>query len=1036
MNLTSFSVRNFQFTIVLVLLLAALGFVALKSIPRTEDPQLEFPVFHVIVVSPGNSPEDLERLVARPLEDAIKELDHLTKLGSTIRDGVVWVKADFEYGVEVDRKYDEVLRQANQVRPTLPAGIVKFEVRKADTSNVAILQLALVSADASYARLQDLAEALRRRVEIVPGVRKAEKWAYPEKQVRVTLDLDQVARMRLPVSRIAEAIGAANVNIPGGSAEAGDRRFTVKTSGSYASLAEVADTPVAGNGAAAVRLRDIADVCWDYEDQDHLGRFKGERAVFVTVQAQPGQSIFAVTDAVRPQLAGFRSTLPGDVRLENGFDQSTNIASRIGRLRWDLIVAIGLVALTIAPLGLRAALLVMVSIPLSLAMGVTALHFAGYTLNQLSIVGFVIALGLLVDDSIVVVENIARFRRLGYAPQEAAIAATNQISVAVLGTTATLLFAFLPLVLLPGGPGLFIRSLPVAVELTVLASLVVALTVIPFLASRLLQGTENPEGNFLLRALERGIHVTYRPLLHWAMRHRITTIAGAAGLFLASLVLVPALGFSLFPKAGTPQFLIRLQAPEGASLAATDRVARSVEAALQATPEIEWWFTNVGNGNPQIYYNVPPTEQKPNLGEVFVQLRPEFAGEQRTAPILNGLRQRFATIPGAQILVREFENGPPVEAPIAVRLFGDDLAELARLAARVEQTLAAIPGTNNVDNPVRTRRTNLQLKIDRPAAALLGVVDAEIDRAVRLALAGLDVGKFRETDGDEYVIQLALPRGAHANLDHWQKILVQTGSGAFVPLAQVATLEFAPSPAVVFRFQRERSVTITSFVRDGVNVDKTTQLADAALARLAWPPGYRYGFGGELESRRESFGGLGAAIVVAVFGVFAILVLEFRSFRGTLVVASIIPLGFIGGLVALWLTGYSLSFTAIIGFVALVGIEIKNSILLVDFTNQLRAKGVPLAEAIEQAGETRFLPVVLTTMTALGALLPLAVQGAGLYSPLAIVIIGGLLSSLVLSRLVTPVMYSLLPPPRPTDSSAEPESPASSPAQPVPAPAT
>jgi multidrug efflux pump subunit AcrB len=1012
-NLTSFSVRNYPFTIVVVLLFAALGFVSLKSIPRTEDPQLEFPVFHIIVVSPGNSPEDLERLVARPLEDAIKELDHLTKLGSTIRDGVVWVKADFDYGVDVDRRYDEVLRQVNQVRPTLPSGIVKLEVRKADTSNVAILQLALVSADASYARLQDLAEALRRRLEVAPGVRKAEKWAYPEKQVRITLDLDKVAQMRLPVSRIVDAIGAANVNIPGGSAEVGDRRFTVKTSGSYASLAEVADTPVAGNGTAVVRLRDVADVRWDYENQEHLGRFKGERAVFVTVQAQSGQSIFAVTDAVRPQLASFRATLPGDVRLEDGFEQSANIERRIDRLRWDLIIAIALVALTIAPLGLRAALLVMVSIPLSLAMGVTALNFAGYTLNQLSIVGFVIALGLLVDDSIGVVENIARFRRLGYAPQDAAIEATKQISVAVIGTTATLLFAFLPLVLLPGGPGLFIRSLPVAVEFTVLASLLVALTTIPFLASRLLTGKENSEGNFLLRALERGIHVTYRPLLHWAMRHRIVTVAGAALLFLASLMLVPSLGFSLFPKAGTPQFLVRLQAPEGASLAATDRVAGAVEAVLHDTPEIDWWFTNVGNGNPQIYYNVPPTEQKPNLGEIYVQLRPEFSGEKLASPILNGLRRRFDVIPGAQILVREFENGPPVDAPIAVRIFGDDLEVLARLAVQVEQTLAAIPGTTTTNNPIRTRRTDLRIKLDRPAAALLGVVDAEIDRAVRLGLAGLDVAKFREADGDEYSIQLALPRGTHANLDQWQKILVQGASGAFVPLAQVATLEFASSPAVIHRFQRERNVTITSFVRDGVNVDKTTRQVDAALARLAWPPGYRYGFGGELESRKESFGGLGSAIVIAVFGVFAILVLEFKSFRGTLVVVSIIPLGVIGGLVALWLTGYSLSFTAIIGFVALVGIEIKNSILLVDLTNQLRAQGVPLAEAIEQAGETRFLPVVLTTLTALGALLPLAVQGAGLYSPLAIVIIGGLLSSLVLSRLVTPLTYSLLPPPNP-----------------------
>jgi multidrug efflux pump subunit AcrB len=569
-----------------------------------------------------------------------------------------------------------------------------------------------------------------------------------------------------------------------------------------------------------------------------------------------------------------------------------------------------------------------------------------------------------------------------------------------------------------------------AVEFTVLASLLVALTIVPFLASRFLTGHEDPEGSLLLRALQRVIHATYRPLLHWAMGHRIQTIVGAAVLFVASLALVPVIGFSLFPKAGIPQFLIKLEAPEGAGLDATDRIAREVETALRGMPEIDWWFTNVGHGNPFIYYNVTPAEQKPNLGEIYAQVKPALASDVRTPVILGRLRARLAGIPGAQILVREFENGPPVEAPIAVRVYGDDLDELARLSARVEELLRATPGTDSVNNPVHTLRTDLRVKIDRPRAAMLGIPDAEIDRAVHLALAGLNVARYRQSNGDEYNIQVALPRGAHADLSRWSHISVQGASGAFVPLAQVAALEFDSAPAVILRRSRERCITVTAYVQEGVNVDKTTQVVAAALDKVAWPAGYRYEFGGEVESRQESFGGLSTAILIAVFGVLAILVLEFRSFRGTLIVASVIPLGVIGGLVALWLTGYTLSFTAVIGFVALVGIEIKNSILLVDFTNQLRARSVPLREAIEQAGEVRFLPVVLTTLTALGALLPLAVQGAGLYSPLSVVIIGGLLSSLLLSRLVTPVMYSLLPPPDPEADGGAP-----SPASAAPSPA-
>jgi multidrug efflux pump subunit AcrB len=295
---------------------------------------------------------------------------------------------------------------------------------------------------------------------------------------------------------------------------------------------------------------------------------------------------------------------------------------------------------------------------------------------------------------------------------------------------------------------------------------------------------------------------------------------------------------------------------------------------------------------------------------------------------------------------------------------------------------------------------------------MLGISEAEIDRTVRLAFAGLNARRFRESDGDEYNIQIALPRGERATLDNWNKILVQAASGAYVPIAQVAAMEFMSAPPIIQRFNRERSTTIASYVRNGYNVGRLTQQVEDKLGKIEWPAGTRWSFGGEVESRKESFGGLGSAIVLSIFGILAILVIEFKSFRGTFIVASVIPLGVIGGLCGLFMAGYSLSFTATIGFVALIGIEIKNSILLVDFTNQLREKGIPLKEAIEQAGEIRFLPVVLTTLTAVGALLPLAVQGSGLYSPLAIVIIGGLISSLLLSRLVTPVMYSLIPPPK------------------------
>ncbi|HLP02111.1 MAG TPA: efflux RND transporter permease subunit [Opitutaceae bacterium] len=1011
MKLTSFSVRNHQFTILVFLCLAAVGFNAFRNIPRSEDPKLLIPASSVIVVCPGANAVEMERLVARPIEDAVKELDDLHKLRTSVEDGVALVEVEFYYGNDPDTKYNDVLRQVNAVRGSLPANTSTVEVRRWQTNNVATLQLALVSPDASYGRLQDLAELLRERLETEPGVRDVQKWAYPEKQVRVSLDLAKLAQLHLPLAQVIGALQGGNTNIPGGAVESGARRFNLKTTGAYADLDEVRQTPLGAQGAAVVRLGDVAEVEWTTEELEQFGRFNGERAVFVTVRQLNDQNVLALRDRVRARIEAFRAELPGDVRLELAFDQADNVARRLRGLEHDFLIAIGLVLITILPLGVRASLLVALSIPLSLAMGVSLLYFTGHGLNQLTIVGMVIALGLLVDDSIVVAENIARFRRLGHPPVEAAIAATEQIAIAVIGTTATVLFAFLPLAMMPGDSGQFIRGLPLSVMYTVTASMFVALTIIPFLASRMLRGREEAEGNFILRGLMRGIHATYRPLLHRCMQHRLTTLVVAAVLLGASFLLVPQIGFSLFPKAGLPQFLVKIRATESTNVGASDALARRVESVLARTPEIVWYFTTVGKGNPQVYYNEAAEQQKASFAEVFASLR-EFDPD-RSPALLDRLRAEFDRIPGAQIQLKEFENGPPIAAPIAVRVLGPELEGLRAAGVRLEELLTGIEGTENIDNPLRTSRTDLRLRLNRPAAALAGVSEFELDRAVRLAFAGLNVTRFREADGDEYNLQLALPRADRASLDNWRHILVPTASGAYVPIGQVATLEFESAPPVIQRFNRERSVTVKAWVKNGYNTDRLTAEVVRRLEAQPLPAGYRWELGGQAESRAETFGGFGTAVLVALFGVLAVIVLEFRSFRGTAIVASVIPLGVIGGLVGLWLTGYTLSFTATIGFIALIGIEIKNSILLVDFTNQLREKGVPLKEAIERAGETRFLPVVLTTCTAVGALMPLALQRSELFSPLAIVILGGLISSLLLSRLVTPVMYSLIPPPGP-----------------------
>lgn len=1023
-----FPIRRHAFTLVVFLALVAFGAHAWLSIPRSEDPYFPISTFIISVVYPGADAIEIERMVAKPIEDRLSELEDVKQLESISRDGVAVVTPEFHAGVDVERKYEEVLRELDALRPTLPVGVRSIEVRKVNPGLVNIVQFALVSGEAPYRELEDQARRLRDMLKRVAGVRTAETWAIPERELRVAVDLERLAEYRLDPARVAQALESENGNVPGGSLDIGPRQFALKTSGPYRDLEQIRNTVVATVDGRSVRVRDVAEVEWATAERRYLGRFNGARAVFVTASQKDGHNIFRTRAAIEAVLLEFEQDLPPRIRFERGFDQSRNVAARLNRLGTDFAIAIALVSLTLLPLGLRAAGVVMVSIPLSLAIGLAGLHALGFSLNQLSIAGFVVALGLLVDDSIVVVENIARHRRAGLGPVEAAIEGTRQITVAVLGCTATLIFAFLPLLALPGNPGLFIRSLPASVLLTILASLLVALTIVPFLASRVLSRHEDPAGNRWLRWVQGAIQRFYRPGLRWTLAHPRSTVALAIALFLASLALIPVLGFSLFPKADTPQFLIRIEAPRGSSLEETGRALDFVEAELARHPEVRHWFANLGRGNPQIYYNVQTREQEDHLAELFVELT--HYHPERTPAFLDHLRARFATYANARIAVREFENGPPIDAPIAIRIAGPELDQLKRLAAEVAAVIEATPGTRDVDDPLRLDRTDLRLTLDPEKAALLGVPTIQFDRTIRLAVAGQPVGQYTERDGESYDIVLRTPIDERPTLAQLEQVRIPSQSGTLLPLSQLARLEFDRAPAQIQRVDRERTVTVTAYTATGYNTDRVTRAVLERLATLDWPRGYGYRAAGEVESRSESFQGLGAAALVALFGILAVLVLEFGDFRSTLIVATVIPLGIMGGLVALLLAGYSLSFTALIGFIALIGIEIKNSILLVDFTNQLRQQGVDLDAAIEQAGEVRFLPVLLTSVTAIGGLTPLAVQGSAMYAPMAWVMIGGLLSSTLLARLVTPVMYKLLPPPLERAPVARPTPP--SPARPAP----
>lgn len=1003
----AFAVGRWQFSLLATTLITALGILTFFSLPQTEDPQLNFPLYIVTAVLPGTNPRDIEQQVTKPIEDSLAGLDALREVSSTSSDGVAVIRAEYLWGTDTDRKYDEVVREVNALRAKLPAGVVRLEVERARPNNVPIVQVALISDVLPMRVLDKSARDLRDRYARIPGIRIAEVHGVPQNELAVSLDSARLAALGLAPGAVVEALRTAGIDTPIGSVHAGDRRFSLRYAGDFPDAAAVAAVPLPTPGGKLITVGDVAAVHWDTAEPSHVVRYNGHRAVLVTATQGDHQDIGALSAQVTAQTEAFRRTLPGSVRLETGFTQATNVHHRMSQLARDFLLAFVIVGITLLPLGWRAASVVMIAIPVSLLIGVLVLAAAGYNLNQLSVAGFVLSLGLLVDDAIVVIENVSRWLRDGASRTQAAIAGTGQIALAVLGCTACLMFAFLPLIALPEGSGEFIRSMPVAVLGTVGGSLIVAMTLIPFVASRLLPRDADPEGNRLLRALHSGIERVYSPLLHRAL-DRPWRALGLIGLIaLLAVPLTGAIGSSLFPPADLPQFMVRIEMPQGTALAATDRVVHGVAARVAREPSIAWTIENAGRGNPQLYYNNPSSAEDPALGEVAAAFH-NF--DARSSPaVLAALRGDFARIPGAHIKVIEFVQGPQVLAPVALRIVGPDIAVLTRLADAGENALRAMPGLRDVANPLRAARTDLRLAVDEDRARALAIAPGALRQAVQLAIGGASPAVVRDSDGDQYPVNVHLPMNGRRELTALDSVFVPTLTGGSVPLSALAHTVLDSGPGAIERHQRERAVTLTAYVAKGVLVSRATQDAIARLnAAVPLPPGYHLEVGGEAESAGRSFGGLLPAIVVATVGILAVLVLEFGSFRNVLAVATVIPLGFFGAVLALWLTGNSLSFTASVGMIALVGIEIKNSILLVDFTEQLRRDGMPMREAVERAGETRFLPVLLTSITAIGGLLPLAIEGSGLYSPMAITIIGGLITSTLLARIATPALYLLL----------------------------
>ncbi|GAW95509.1 MULTISPECIES: efflux RND transporter permease subunit [Colwellia] len=1016
MKLPRLAIDNAQFTLTVFLLLVLVGVLSYFNMPRSEDPQFDLPVTLIEVVYPGASPSDIETLVVDPLEQEIADIENIKKIEAKIHNGAVRITIDFLYGTDAEAAFNKVKQAVATVRPSLPTGIAELLVLKATPSSVAIMQLALWSEPTDYKIMELQAKLLEKRLETIASVRKASIWGYPRQIVAIDIDLALLKHYGLALTDINQILQGRAMNITPGFVDAGTRRFNVKASGNFTQLVDIEDTIISSSNIAKangiLKVKDIAQVSFASAEPSYLAYFDDIPAIFITVEQREKTNIFVLTEQINQELELFKQNLPSGLKLEKIFQQADSVNVRVNGFFDNLtqgLVIVGLMALLF--LGFREALVVIIAIPISFLMAIGWLDFSGYGLQQMSIVGLIIALGLLVDNAIVVTESIHREKKLGKDIKQAAADGTSKVAWAIASGTITTMLAFLPMLMIQSNTGDFIRSMPVTVVLVLLASLLVALTLTPLLASKLLVviTPDNKPKTLKIQTLQHYANQfaekNYTDILKVLMRHKIAVILVSLVALVAMLSLFGQVGVSLFPKAEKPMLLINVTTPANSSLAYTDKILQQVRQHVKQYTLVDKVALNIGNANPRIYYNEVPKRGMIRFGQALLVLK-AYQADEVTALVKN-LRDDFNHWPQADISVKEFTQGPVTDQVIAIRLLSESLTDLEQVANDLAAKMRQLSGVVNIDNPIGMANTELVLTIDYQQASLSGVSIERLDKTISTILSGTNIGQFNDTNGEDYPI---IVRRSNPSLDSLSAIEVSNNQGVAIPLAQLATMELKKGGSDFFHYQKLRMAKVSADVETGYSVGDITKQLVAYLEQYDLPKGMYFTLGGEEESRQKTFAGLTQIMLITAMGIFAVLVLQFKSILQPMIIFSSIPFAMAGSIIGLYLTGLSFSMMAFVGLISLFGIVVNNAIILIDSTNANLRAGLELHSAILKASAVRFTPILLTTLTTIGGLIPLTLFGGGLWQPLGVVLISGLCISAISSFLLVPILTELFTP--------------------------
>lgn len=1017
MWLADTSIKRPVFATMVISAIVIFGVISYPDIGVDLFPKVDFPIININTVLKGASPEIMDVDVTDRIEEAVNTINGVKSISSSSIEGVSTVTVEFQLERDIDLAVQDVREKVAAARNKLPADILEPVIEKVDPDAVPVLWTVLTSKTRSVREISThVDEVLKEQLQRIQGVGSIRLAGLQLRQARIWLDARKMEARRITAQDVMRALARENAELPGGRIESGTKEYAIKVKGEFRSIQDFNDLVLGYENGVPVRLRDVGRAEDGMEEKRSIARFNGANGVGMGMQKQSGTNTVEVVERVKRELENIKKTLPAGMELGISFDQSTFIRRSISEVQHHLIYG-GFFAAFAVLLFLKSVRITLISalaIPTSIVATFAVMKLFNFTFNNMSMLALSLSVGILIDDAIIVIENIHRHIEEGMSPREAASFATSEIGLAVMATTLAIVAIFLPVAFMKGIIGRFFVQFALTVVFAVLISLLISFTLTPMMASRLLRAKHDtgpihsaihkffePVSNWLERNYKK-LENFYSLLLGFALKHRLIVLIAAVFVFAGSMSITKYLGKEFVPPEDQSRFIVRLQAPVDYSVDAVDRMFKQAEDYIRSLPEVKTVFYAQGFGS----------SREANKGSMFIGLKPKSERTKSQEQMKAQVRKYLKQIPGIRASAEDVSmvGGGMRNVPIQYFILGRDLQTLQEHTRKIVGEFTKLPGIVDVDTSLETGKPELKVYIDRDKAADLGVDVATIAETVNFLIGGeVDVTKFKdEARGRRYDVRARLNAADRQDPDDLGRLYVRSKDGRLIALSNIVTVREGGGPSVINRTDRQRSITIFANLEGKPLGQATGELT--AIAAKTLPSDYSGVFKGMAETMGESFKYLMYAIVLGIVLAYMILAAQFESFLHPITVLLSMPFSFIGAFGALYLAGMTLNIFSFIGLILLMGLVKKNAILLVDYTNTLRERGMSRREAILHAGPVRLRPILMTTFAMVLGMMPIALglgEGSETRAPMAVATVGGLITSLFLTLLVVPVAYDV-----------------------------